>query len=162
MIDPDTIAKVYVSPLLRARETLALLNLPASIPVEITDLLHEFRYGDFEGMKTSEIKQLTGNAKWETWVDPAPGAETPEEVQHRIDELIRRVRFEDHQHCFVGPSARKNVLLVARIMPRHLLLTVDGHILRGYAARWIDLRIQSARSLQLDAGGEISNALAKL
>ena len=115
MIDPATIAKVYVSPLIRARETLDLLDLPNDIPVEVTPLLTEFNYGDYEGMKTADIKRITGNPKWETWVDPAPNAETPAEVQARVDELIKQIREKHHSPAFQDPSlVRKNVLLVAR------------------------------------------------
>lgn len=101
--------------MIRARETAALLDLPKDIPVEVTPLLTEFNYGDYEGMKTSEIKALTNNPGWETWVDPAPNAETPTQVQDRIDHLIRYVRDQHHKPAFKDPALkRKNVLLVAR------------------------------------------------
>lgn len=144
LIDPCRIGKVYVSPRARAQETLALLQLPKEIPVETTELLAEFNYGDYEGMKTSEIKKLTGNPKWETWIDPAPNAETPAQVQERIDELIKLIRARHHGPAFEQSTdaARPNVLLVAH-----------GHILRGLGARWIGADILQARALQLDAGG---------
>lgn len=146
MIDPSNISKIYVSPRARAQETLKLLNLPSQIPVETTELLAEFNYGDYEGMKTSEIKQLTGNDKWETWVDHAPGAETPAQVSARIDELIRHIRAKHHAPAF---EAQKRGEKVAS----DVLLVAHGHILRGFGARWIDATVSTARSLQLDAGG---------
>lgn len=144
LIDPDQIGAVYVSPRARAQETLALLNLPSEIPVETTDLLAEFNYGDYEGMKTSDIKKLTGNPKWETWVDHAPGAETPTKVRDRIDQLISLIRTKHHAPAFSNPkdNPKPTVLLVAH-----------GHILRGFGARWINADITQARALQLDAGG---------
>lgn len=144
LIDPSRIGKVYVSPLARAQETLKILELPSNIPVETTKLLTEFNYGEYEGMKTSEIKKLTGNPKWETWIDEAPGAETPDQVRSRIDELIQIIRDGHHKASFASPNGcdRPDVLLVAH-----------GHILRGLGARWINADITQARALQLDAGG---------
>lgn len=144
IIDPSQMGAIYVSPRARAQETLKLLNLPTDIPVETTELLAEFNYGDYEGMKTSEIKKLTGNSKWETWVDPAPNAETPAELQFRIDRLIDLIRTKHHKTAFDSAKGdeRPNVLLVAH-----------GHILRGFGARWINAEITQARALQLDAGG---------
>lgn len=145
-IDPSRIGKIYVSPRLRAQQTLQLLNLPASIPVETTELLAEFNYGEYEGMKTKDIKTLTGNDKWETWIDEAPGAETPAQVQQRCDDLIKLIRSRHHEPFFNNASKdsieRPDVLLVAH-----------GHILRGFGARWLNLEISQARALQLDAGG---------
>lgn len=147
LIDPSRICKVYVSPRLRAQQTLQLLNLPSSVPVETTELLAEFNYGDYEGMKTKDIKALTGNNKWETWIDVAPGAETPAQVQKRCDELIELIRARHHDPSFQGiqngnDADKPDVLLVAH-----------GHILRGFGARWINADITQARALQLDAGG---------
>ncbi|CCG82667.1 Phosphoglycerate mutase family protein [Taphrina deformans PYCC 5710] len=147
IIDPALITKVYVSPRARAQETLKLLNLPAEIEVETTELLAEFDYGEYEGMKTSEIKRLTGNDKWETWVDEAPGAETPAQVQKRIDELINLIREKHHAPAFNAQLKKQNV-------PKsNVLLVAHGHILRGFGARWIGAGITTARALQLDAGG---------
>lgn len=116
LIDPSTLAKVFVSPLVRAQETLALLNLPSDVPVETTSLLTEFNYGDFEGMKTSQIKSITGNPKWETWTDAAPNAETPAQVQKRIDTMISKIKGEYHAPALADSSVRRrNILLVARI-----------------------------------------------
>ncbi|ORY81432.1 histidine phosphatase superfamily [Protomyces lactucae-debilis] len=145
LIDPSKLRKVYVSPRLRAQETLKLLDLPESVPVETTELLREFEYGEFEGMKTSDIKKLTGNDKWETWIDPAPGGETPQQVSDRIDELIDLVRTRHHQLSFEHEEEA--------LEKPDILFVAHGHILRGLGARWIRLDIRHARGLQLDAGG---------
>lgn len=147
ILDPSRISKVYVSPRARAQETLALLNLPKQIPIEVTELLAEFNYGEYEGMKTSEIKKLTGKPDWETWVDVAPGAETPAQVQGRVDELITLIRKLHH-----GPAFAKQAQ-VSAASDGNVLLVAHGHVLRGFGARWIGTDITFARALQLDAGG---------
>lgn len=147
MIDPDKIAKIYVSPRARARETLSLLALPESIPVEVTESLVEFNYGDYEGMKTSEIKAITGNDKWETWVDPAPNAETPAQIQKRIDTFLKDIRTLHHLPAF--EQTKKDL----QDVKADILLVAHGHILRGLGARWINADVTTARALQLDAGG---------
>jgi probable phosphoglycerate mutase len=117
LIDPAKLGQIYISPRLRAQETLKLLHLPSNIPVETTELLREFEYGEYEGMKTSDIKAKTGNDKWETWVDIAPGGETPKQVSHRIDKLIELIRTQHHAKTFAKDEValeRPDILLVAR------------------------------------------------
>ncbi|BFZ63021.1 hypothetical protein YB2330_004133 [Saitoella coloradoensis] len=147
LIDPARIGKVFVSPRARAQETLALLGLPESIPVETTELLKEYDYGEYEGLLTKEIQEKSGKADWEIWLDGCPGGEMPEQVEARIDALIQKARKELHEKVYDSTATeeeqqRCDVLFVAH-----------GHILRGTAARWLNLPLNRGRDFQLDAGG---------
>jgi len=142
-INASKIRKVYVSPRLRAQQTLKLLNLPADIEVETTDLLTEMNYGEYEGLKTKEIyaKDAAGDG-FGTWTTGYKhvGGESAEDVSARIDKLIKKIR--DEVHVKHWGEEKSDVLCVAH-----------GHVLRGFGARWLELDVQFARGFQLDAGG---------
>lgn len=144
-IDPSRIRKIYVSPRLRAQQTLELLNLPkdAGIEVETTDLLCEMDYGEYEGLKTREIyARDPAGEKFGTWTTGYKHVkgESAEDVTKRIDALIKKIREEVHTPHW--GEERCDVLCVAH-----------GHVLRGFGARWLGLEVEFARGLQLDAGG---------
>lgn len=48
--------------------------------------LAEWDYGDYEGMRTSEIRLL--HPDWDIWRDGCPGGDQPEEASKRADRLI--------------------------------------------------------------------------
>lgn len=66
LIDPAKLAKVFVSPLQRARRTYELMFEPGTRQdlleggkkVNFTPDLVEWKYGDYEGLKTKEISEL--------------------------------------------------------------------------------------------------------
>jgi broad specificity phosphatase PhoE len=156
-IDPKRLRKIYVSPRLRAQETLGLLSLNvksgnvsnredaagAQIEVQTTDLLTEMNYGSYEGLKTKEIyvRDPAGQSfgTWTTGYAHVNG-ESAADVQDRVDRLIAQIREEVHSPCW--GEERSDVLFVAH-----------GHVLRAVGARWLGLDIGMARALQLDAGG---------
>jgi broad specificity phosphatase PhoE len=105
---------VISSPLSRALET-CRLALP-SRPIEPSEALLEWDYGDYEGLTTDQIrKQRTG---WELWRDGCPGGESPVEIGARVDPLVAELL-----------QAKGDVALFAH-----------GHVLRVLAARWLGLR----------------------
>jgi Fructose-2,6-bisphosphatase len=106
-------AKVFTSPLQRARRTCALAGFD---PVaEIDQDLVEWNYGDYEGLRSAEIRaQRPG---WELFRDGCPGGESPAQVMARADNVCRRVR-----------QVEGDVLLFS-----------SGHFIRVLAARWIGL-----------------------
>ncbi len=65
-MDPEKLARVFVSPRLRAQQTFNLMfgdncmdeKLLASGRVVTTNDLAEWDYGDYEGLKTKEILEL--------------------------------------------------------------------------------------------------------
>jgi probable phosphoglycerate mutase len=106
-------ARVFTSPLSRARETCALAGLGKQAEI-VTDLV-EWNYGDYEGLTPEEIRAAAPG--WMIFRDGCPGGERAEDVGRRVDSVIERVRATAH-----------NVALFAH-----------GHVFRVFAARWIGL-----------------------
>jgi probable phosphoglycerate mutase len=104
-------ALVLSSPLLRARETCELAGLGDQM--ELCDDLHEWDYGEYEGLTTTQIREQ--NPDWVLWRDGCPGGEQPDQVGARADRALARLR-----------SASGEAIAFAH-----------GHILRVTAARWI-------------------------
>lgn len=117
-------AAVLTSPLQRARETCELIGLGERAIVEV-DLM-EWRYGEYEGLTTSEIQ--TARPGWSIFTDGCPGGESPEEVAARVERVIARIR-----------SMSGDVVLVAH-----------GHVFRVFAARWIGLPPSAGSHFLLD------------
>jgi broad specificity phosphatase PhoE len=118
---------VLSSPLRRALDTARL----AGFEPETDDRLHEFDYGDYEGLTTAEIH--AERPGWDMWTEGAPGGETPDDVEARMDALItERLRVEG----------------VERV-----LIFGHGHALRILAARWVGLPAREGRVLLLPPAG---------
>jgi broad specificity phosphatase PhoE len=108
-----TFARVYTSPLQRARETCELAGLGPRAEIDLE--LVEWNYGAYEGLTQNEIHaQAPG---WMLFRDGCPGGEAPEDVGRRVDSVIKRVR-----------AVEGNVALFAH-----------GHLSRVFVARWIGL-----------------------
>ena len=122
-------AIVLCSPLLRARETAALAGFPDPI---IDPDLHEWEYGEYEGLTTDEIRAI--NPDWSLWRDGCPGGETPEEVAARADRVLERLRTD--------PAATGGDALVF----------AHGHILRVLTARWLGMPPAAGARFALAAG----------
>jgi probable phosphoglycerate mutase len=106
-------AKVFCSPLQRARQTCELAGFSSA--AEIDPDLVEWNYGDYEGKTSAEIRaQCPG---WELFRDGCPGGETPEQVGARADRVVSRLR------AVAGDG----------------LVFSSGHFLRVLATRWIGL-----------------------
>jgi broad specificity phosphatase PhoE len=106
-------ALVLVSPARRARETCELCGLGAE--AQVRDDLHEWDYGDYEGLTTAEIWERRPG--WVLWRDGCPGGESPADVGARADRVIAEIAAAD------GDVA----------------LFSHGHMLRVLGARWIAL-----------------------
>ena len=79
---PDAL---YASPRKRARRT-AELVLGSSLAPELSDLLVEFDYGEYEGLTLAEIH---GRApSWNIWQDGCPGGESVADVGARADRFV--------------------------------------------------------------------------
>jgi broad specificity phosphatase PhoE len=108
-----TLAKVFTSPLQRARRTCELSGFGAVAEVD-RDLV-EWDYGQYEGRRTSEI--LAERPDWQLFRDGCPGGESPAQVAARADRVVSRVR-----------AVEGDVLLFS-----------SGHFIRVLAARWLGL-----------------------
>ncbi len=117
--------RVVSSPLQRARRTAELAEFEVD---EVDDDLHEWRYGDYEGITTAQIRETVPG--WTVWTHDVPGGETGAQVATRCDRVIARCR-----------SQRGCTLLVAH-----------GHLLRVLAARWVGEPFAFGRHLHLDTG----------
>ena len=88
---------------------------------------HEWRYGEYEGLTSQEIRaEVPG---WSVWTHPSPGGENAAEVATRADRIVERVRREAHERA---------------------LVFAHGHILRVLAARWVGLAPEVGAHLILD------------
>jgi len=106
-------AKVFTSPLQRARRTCELAGFGSV--AEIDPALVEWDYGEYEGLRSDQI--LAKRPDWQLFRDGCPGGESPEQIGARADRVVNRVR-----------ALSGNVLLFS-----------SGHFLRVLAARWVGL-----------------------
>jgi broad specificity phosphatase PhoE len=119
-------ALVLTSPMQRARETCELAGLGDG--AEVDEDLMEFRYGEYEGLTTPEIRER--RPSWYLWRDGVPNGEAPDDVAARCDRVIAEVLQIDG-----------TVALVAH-----------GHILRALGARWIEEPVALGGRLHLSTG----------
>lgn len=103
--------RVFTSPLQRAATTCRVAGFGAIAETD-PDLV-EWDYGQYEGLKSAEIR--TRKPDWNLFRDGCPGGESPVAIAARADRVIKRVRD-------VGGS---------------VLLFSSGHILRVLASRWL-------------------------
>jgi broad specificity phosphatase PhoE len=108
-----TIAKVYASPLQRARRTCELAGLGAV--AEIDPDLVEWNYGEYEGLRGADIRAQRPD--WQLFRHGCPGGESPQQVATRADRVVSRVR-----------AVNGDVLLFS-----------SGHFIRLLASRWLGL-----------------------
>ncbi len=116
-------ALVLSSPLQRAMATCRLAGLLSR--AEVSEDLHEWDYGAYEGLTTNQIRELKPD--WALWTDGAPDGETADQISDRADRVLERVR-----------GAGGNVALFSH-----------GHMLRVLGARWVRLPAVAGRSLLL-------------
>jgi probable phosphoglycerate mutase len=114
---------VLTSPMQRARVTAELVGRGDA---EIDDDLMEWRYGDYEGRTSAEIRQEVPG--WTIWTGPAPGGETADQVSERLDRVVDRLRGA----------------------PERALVFGHGHALRALTARWLGLPVTDGRLFRLD------------
>lgn len=108
-----TFAKVFTSPLQRARRTCELAGF--GIVAEVDPDLVEWDYGEYEGRRGAEIR--AERPDWQLFRDGCPGGESPAQVAARADRAMERVR-----------AIEGNVLLFS-----------SGHFIRVLASRWLGL-----------------------
>lgn len=110
-------ALVISSPRLRALDTARLAGLTVD---EVSELLVEWDYGDYEGRTTPEIRE--SDPDWLVWTHGCPGGESVEEVSARADRAVEMalMHLETRDAIFVG----------------------HGHFSRAVIARWAELPLQ--------------------
>ena len=117
-------AKVYTSPLQRAKRTCELAGF--GTVADVDDDLVEWNYGQYEGRTGAEIR--AERPDWQLFRDGCPGGESPMQVAARADRIVTRVR-----------AVQGDVLLFS-----------SGHFIRVLASRWIGIEpTVTARSFML-------------
>ena len=120
-----TFAAVISSPRIRATRTAEIAGLTVT---DIDDDLAEWRYGDYEGITSDEIRQ--SDPDWDLWRDGCPGGERPDEVGARLDRVLAKAR---------RLLSQGDVVLVAH-----------GHSLRVATARWLGQPVAAGALYLLD------------
>jgi broad specificity phosphatase PhoE len=111
--------EVWTSPLVRAHRTCDLAGLGEGVRID-ADLL-EWDYGDYEGLKSSEIHQRRPD--WDIFRDGCPGGESPADVVARARRVVDRLRT----------------------VPGGVILFSSSHFLRVLAACWLGLDANGGR-----------------
>jgi broad specificity phosphatase PhoE len=124
-------ARIYVSPMARARETCSLAGFGGQAIVEPN--LMEWNYGEAEGKTTAELRKQYNDPEWSVWNRTLVGGETVEHVGERADAVIARTLVGLADHASVG-------------------LFAHAHILRILAARWIGLEARGGQNFLLGTG----------
>ncbi|MFD9615158.1 acid phosphatase [Streptomyces sp. NPDC059083] len=111
---------VLCSPRQRALRTAALAGLPG---VVVDDDLVEWDYGDYEGLTTPEIQQMSPG--WTIWTGEPPEGETAEHVRKRADHVLATV--------------------IPELATRDVVLVGHGHFSRALIARWAEFEVIEGR-----------------
>ncbi|GAY19051.1 acid phosphatase [Mycobacterium sp. shizuoka-1] len=104
---------VVSSPRTRALTTAELAGLTVD---EVSPLLSEWNYGDYEGLTTHQIR--TDTPGWLLWTYGCPGGESVDQVSMRADQAVSYAleRMVDRDVVFVG----------------------HGHFSRSVVTRWVE------------------------
>ena len=126
-LEPADFGLVLSSPRRRAWVTAELAGFTGRYAPQIDEDLVEWRYGDFEGLTSAEIRSLVPD--WTIWTHPAPGGEPAEQVAARLDRVVARVRASgvDQAICFG-----------------------HGHALRALTMRWLEFDVAHGVQFPLD------------
>ena len=116
-------ARVFTSPRLRARQTCDLAGL--GLKAEVDPELAEWDYGDYEGLRSVEIRARRPG--WEIFRDGCPGGESPGEIAARADRAIARFRT----------------------LSGNIAVFSHGHFGRVFGVRWLGMSIRQARHFAL-------------
>lgn len=108
-----TLSAIFTSPSKRAVRTCALAGFGDRATADPD--LAEWDYGDYEGLRTAEIR--SERPAWRLFHDGCPHGESPDEIGRRADRVVAKIRGLDG-----------DVLLVS-----------SAHFLRVLTARWLGL-----------------------
>jgi probable phosphoglycerate mutase len=116
--------EVFTSPLQRAVRTCELAGFGAAAQRD-RDLV-EWNYGDYEGLRISEIHAKRPG--WQLFRDGCPNGESPQQIGARADRVVSRIR-----------AVKGDVLIFS-----------SGHFLRVFTARWLGLEPFAGKFFMLD------------
>ena len=107
---------VVSSPRRRALVTAELAGLTVD---DVSPLLAEWDYGDYEGLTTQQIRQTVPD--WLVWTHGCPGGESLQQVSDRADHAIEYA--------------------LEHMKSRDVLFVGHGHFSRAVLTRWVQLDI---------------------
>ena len=107
---------VVSSPRRRAQVTAELAGLKVD---EVSPLLAEWDYGEYEGLTTKQIRQTVPD--WLVWTHGCPGGESPQQVSDRADKAI--------------------AFALEQMESRDVLFVGHGHFSRALVTRWVEMEI---------------------
>lgn len=107
---------VISSPMRRALRTAELAGLTVD---EVTPLLQEWDYGDYEGLTTPEIRETVPD--WLIWTHGAEGGESVAAVTQRADGAVE--------------------LALKHMASRDVVFVGHAHFSRSVIARWVELGV---------------------
>jgi len=108
----EAFARVFVSPLQRARETCELAGLGNRAVID-PDLV-EWNYGEYEGLTPKQIHEKVPG--WLIFRDGCPSGEMPEQVGGRVDRVIARARVVDGDVALFAHGHVLRVLVAAGLV----------------------------------------------
>jgi broad specificity phosphatase PhoE len=107
---------VISSPMRRALQTAELAGLTVD---EVSPILQEWDYGDYEGLTTPEIRQTVPD--WLIWTHGAEGGESVAAVTERADGALE--------------------LALRHMVSRDVIFVGHAHFSRSAIARWVELPV---------------------
>jgi broad specificity phosphatase PhoE len=118
---------VVSSPRIRALTTAKLAGLAVD---EVSPLLAEWDYGDYEGLTTPEIQE--SDPDWLIWTHGCPGGESVAEVSDRADQAVS--------------------LALENMASRDVLFVGHSHFSRSVITRWVELPLVEGSRFWMLAG----------
>jgi probable phosphoglycerate mutase len=108
----------FVSPLTRAKETLAILLGDANVLVQIEPDLREITLGEWDGLTKDEVKKRWPfEWKWrgeDFWERKAPGGESFRDLAERVWPAFDRIKEKAGQNTLVVAHQAVNRVILAR------------------------------------------------
>ncbi|KAF4456880.1 hypothetical protein F53441_1091 [Fusarium austroafricanum] len=146
LIDPSTLARIFVSPRVRAQQTLEfLMPLADRQNAIVCEDVREWEHGDYEGMTSQEIRSLRAekgldkDKEWSIWTGGCPGGESVEDVTARVKRMISTI-LEIQEPSFHEDK------------PANILIVGHGTFLRCFAKIWGGVPIDSPLYISLGTG----------
>jgi broad specificity phosphatase PhoE len=147
-LDHVRFERIYTSPLVRARETAAIIaqRSPGTPPIEADPRLREMDYGHWEGLTYPQIdaRDLAERRAWEA--DPAtiacPGGESGNDVAARVRSFLADLLRAHDEAPLADPATERPVLAVAHSSLNRILVCVA----LGIEVREFRLRLQQSQA----------------
>jgi broad specificity phosphatase PhoE len=114
LVDPLVIS----SPMRRALHTAELAGLAVN---EVSPLLREWEYGNFEGLTTPQIREAVPD--WLIWTHGAEGGESVAAVTERADDAVE--------------------LALTHMVSRDVVFVGHAHFSRSIIARWVEMPVSN-------------------